>query len=222
MRAGAVYIKVPISTISYGECKDDVGYLKDSIRTCGQLQPVGIVQRESGYKLVFGSRRVKACKELGMKYIHAVLLTVREGEEESFALNEDIHRKSITVDEIAKRITELNGSVEEMLSLSDEQTENIKNYLLLNEQAKKLISRETERYLKFSGGESEYFARMCKLADDIPSSAKEHIHLSVLSDRRIFINEIEKILKLMRQGGFEDDVTEDEDKIIIEKRNRAG
>lgn len=222
MRAGAVYIKVPISTISYGECKDDVRYLKDSIRTCGQLQPVGIVQRENGYKLVFGLRRVKACKELGMKYVHAVLLTVREGEEEMFALNEDIHRKNITVEEIAKRITELNGNVEEMLSLSGEQTENIKNYFLLNENARKSVSSETEKYLQYSGGDGEYFARMCKLAEEIPLSAKEHIRLSVLSDRRIFINEIEKILKLMRQGGFANDVTEDDDKIIIEKRNRAG
>ena len=48
--------------------------------------------------------------------------------------------------------------------------------------------------------------------------AKEKVRLSVLSDRRIFINEIEKILKLMRQGGYQELIREDEERIVIIKK----
>lgn len=223
MRAGQVYIKVPISAISYDETDSDVSKLKESIKTCGLLQPVGIVLRDTGYKLIFGHRRIKACRELDMQYIHAVLLTVREGEEEIFALNENIHRRQMPVSEIAQRVLKAgSGGIEEMLSLSREQAQDIKNYLVLNTKAKEMLNENNEQYLSASKGESEYFIRMCRLARQIPVTAAEHVRVSVMSDKRIFINEIEKIIKLMRQGGYGANVSEDEEKIIIQKRDRAG
>lgn len=222
MRAGQVYIKVPISAISYEDTDSDVSKLKESIKTCGLLQPVGIVRRDSGYRLVFGFRRIKACRELDMQYIHAVLLTVREGEEEMFFLNENIHRRKLPISQIAKEVLKAgNGGVEEMLSLDRLQAEKIKNYLMLNRQAKELLNENSERYLASSRGESDYFIRMCRLAEQIPVSAEEHVRVSVMSDKRIFINEIERIIKLMRQGGYGANVSEDEDQIVIRKRDKA-
>lgn len=223
MRAGQVYIKVPISAIAYEDTLADVSKLKESIKTCGLLQPIGIVRRDAGYKLIFGHRRIKACRELDMRYIHAVLLTVREGEEAMFALNEDIHRRKIPVSEIAQKALKAeNGSIEEMLSLTGAQAENIKNYLMLNKTAKEMLNESNEQYLLASKGESDYFIRMCRLAGQIPVSAEEHVRVSVMSDKRIFINEIEKIIKLMRQGGYGATVSEDEEKIIIQKHDKAG
>ena len=42
MRAGIVYIKVPIDAINYEKTDDDVTFLKESIKMYGLLQPVGI------------------------------------------------------------------------------------------------------------------------------------------------------------------------------------
>ncbi len=220
MRAGIVYIKVPISSIEYEETADDVKMLAQSIKTCGLLQPVGIVQKERGYKLVFGRRRVKACRELNMKYIHAVLLSVREDEEKIFSLNENIHRRNMCLREIADEILRLNnGGVEELLSVSD--CRRLKEYLVLSDKAKMYVSENTEQFLDYSRGDSEFFIKMCKLLQNIPEKCSDRVRLSVLSDKRIFINEIEKILALMRQGGYEESVSEDEQQIIIRKQDKA-
>lgn len=216
MRAGIVYIKVPISEILTENISDDVTLLKESIKTYGLLQPVGIVPFHDKYKLIFGSRRLKACKELDQKYIHAVLLSVREDEEKYLSYVENIHRSEAA--DALRDASVLRGcDLKNLLCLSHEQTRFIGNYLSLNEDARKKVNAFTSRYVNPAFGDSKYFLRMVELEKNIPVSAKEKVRLSVLSDKRIFINEIEKIVDLMRMGGHSDTVFEDGDKIVIKK-----
>lgn len=222
MRAGIVSIKVPIGSIDFKPGEEDVAQLRESIKKYGLLQPVGITQKENGYGLVFGRRRIQACQELGHKYIHAVLLSVKEEEKACVAACENIHRRPADIACLAEAVLALcQGSPEEELCFSRQQTERVKNYLLLEEDAQAKAQQADPAYIDIAAGDSGYFMRLCELARELPEMAKEKVRLSVLSDKRIFINEIEKILKLMRQGGYQDLITEDEDCIVIMKKEKA-
>ena len=215
MRAGIVYTKLPINSIKFDLTKDDVSLLKDSIKTYGLLQPVGVVRDgETGYKLIFGNRRIKACMELEQKYIHAVLLSFREDEQKHINAVENIHRTSSL-----PSLLQLNREydLKSLLCLSDETMLFLANYYLLSDEAKKEVNDFTKEYVNSSLGDSKYFLRMIELEKNIPAAAKDKVRLSVLSDKRIFINEIEKILDLMKAGGHKDTIFEDDKRIIIKK-----
>ncbi len=216
MRAGIVYIKVPIASIRYEMVNDDVSSLKDSIRMYGLLQPVGIIKMDEGYKLIFGKRRIKACLELGHKYIHSVLLSVREDEEKSVSFSENIHRSNR--DFLLDAFLAYKGlDIRELLCLDEKQMDYIKALALLDKNALSLIDAITKNFAVCAEGDSKYFMRMCDIIRNVPLTAKEKVRLSVLSDKRIFLNEIQKILELMRLGGFNDTVFEDGEKIVINK-----
>ncbi len=218
MRAGIVYVKIPIASVRYELIKDDVSYLKDSIKMYGLLQPIGVKRLDEGYRLIFGRKRLKACLELGHKYIHSVLLSVREDEEKSVSFSENIHRSCD--DFLINALEEYKGSdIKDLLCLNKAQMEYIKALSMLDEDAVKHIDSVSRHFVRISEGDSKYFLRMCEILKNVPLTAKERVRLSVLSDRRIFLNEIQKILDLMRLGGYDDTVFEDGDKIIISKKN---
>lgn len=215
MRAGIVYIKIPISSIKFDYIKDDVSALKDSIKMYGLLQPIGVARYgENNYKLIFGNRRLKACMELNQKYIHAVLLSFREDEQKHINAVENIHRQSAM-----PTLLKLNKEydLKTLLCLNNQTMQFLVNYFSLSDEAKESVNDFTYKYVNSALGDSRYFLRMVELEKNIPAAAKDKVRLSVLSDKRIFINEIEKILDLMKAGGHNDTVFEDSDRIIIKK-----
>ena len=219
MRAGIVSIKVPIGSIDFKPGSEDVSQLRESIKKYGLLQPVGITQKKTGYSLVFGRRRIQACQELGYKYIHAVLLSIKEEEKNCVAACENIHRQPMDMAALAEAVLGISeGTPEEELCLSRQQTERVKDYLLLNKDAQEKAREIEPHYIDIAAGDSGYLLRLYELVKELPDMAKEKVWLSVLSDKRIFINEIEKILKLMRQGGYQELIREDEERIVIMKK----
>ncbi len=216
MRAGIVYIKVPICSILYETINDDVTFLKESIKMYGLLQPVGIKPDNKGYKLLFGRKRIKACLELGHKYIHAVLISVREDEEKYINYVENIHRSRD--DDLYKAQKNLiNTDIKEVLCLSPQNMNYIENLCLLDEFSIQKLNDKTRPFIIDAKGDNKYFLRMCEIIDTIPLAAKEKVRLSFLTDKRIFLNEIEKIVDMMRNYGHNDSFYEDNDKIIIKK-----
>lgn len=216
MRAGIVYIKVPIEDIFYEKIDDDVTFLKESIKMYGLLQPVGIKAKKDGYKLLFGKKRVKACMELGHKYIHSVLVSVREDEEKYLNFIENIHRSQD--DFLYSALNTFKGAdLKEHLCLSPENMNYMEALYPLDEFAREKFTKKTIPFILDAKGDSKYFLRMCAVIDNVPLTAKEKIRLSYLTDKRIFLNEIEKIVDLMRLYGHNDTFIEDNDKIIIKK-----
>lgn len=215
MKSGILYIKLPISTIKFDYIPDDVSLLKESIKTYGLVQPIGVVRNgDTGYKLVFGKRRIKACAELNHKYIHTVILSIRQDEEKYLEYVENLHRTN-RIDTL--KTLNLQGDLRSALCLSDEDMRFLSNFRSLSDEAKKEVNNFTAKYVTPSLGDNKYFLRMVALEKNIPAAAKDKVRLSVLSDKRIFINEIEKILDLMKAGGHKDTVIEDDDRIIIKK-----
>jgi len=216
LRAGIVYIKVPISSITFEKTDKDVTFLKESIKMYGLLQPIGIKPSGNGYKLLFGKNRIKACLELGYKYIHSVLISVREDEEKYINYIENIHRTNDDFLFLAQKNL-IGTDIKEALCLSPTNMNYIQNISMLNDFCLEKITQKTKNFVVDAQGDSNYFLRMCSIIDNIPLTAKEKVRLSFLTDKRIFLNEIEKIVDLMRVYGHNDSFIEDKDKIIIKK-----
>lgn len=67
--------------------------LARSIREVGLLQPITLRSTASGYELVAGERRLRACKMLGMKEISAIVVpNMRECEAALLAMIENLQR----------------------------------------------------------------------------------------------------------------------------------
>lgn len=213
MRADIVHVKIPIKKIVADEKTQDVELLKKSIARFGLLQPIGVVKIDKGYRLVFGARRLQACKELGKKYIHTVLLQIKEDKVKRIAFEENFQRRKNKISHMAKKALEISEKCE--LLLSSDQSDMIKNYLCLNDEAKS-VADDFEVLVNLSRGKSENLLSAVKLARD-KAKGKEKIRLSFFNDRRIFVNEIERIVSIMRREGFCDIIDETEDSITIKK-----
>lgn len=87
-------VELPIAEIVVGERirKDlgDIGLLADSIAEIGLMQPIGVTPE---MKLIFGGRRLEACKTLGWKMIPAWVLdmaSILRGEWAENAIRKDL------------------------------------------------------------------------------------------------------------------------------------
>lgn len=93
--------------------------LARSIREVGLLQPITLRSTASGYELVAGERRLRACKMLGMKEISAIVVpNMRECEAALLAMIENLQREDLHFLEEAEGYQSLmrqHGSTQEEL-----------------------------------------------------------------------------------------------------------
>lgn len=76
--------------------KNAIKELARSIREVGLLQPITLRSTASGYELVAGERRLRACKMLGMKEISAIVVpNMRECEAALLAMIENLQREDL-------------------------------------------------------------------------------------------------------------------------------
>ncbi len=74
--------------------------LKGSIQRDGLLQPIVVRRTDSGYELIAGERRLRACRALGMQNIPALVRSVEHDQQLVLALVENIQRSDLNaVDE---------------------------------------------------------------------------------------------------------------------------
>ncbi|MDH7515846.1 MAG: ParB/RepB/Spo0J family partition protein [Bacteroidota bacterium] len=77
--------------------------LVQSIRENGVVQPITVRRFEDGYQLITGERRVRACREAGVKFIPAYIRAVASEEEMlELALIENLQRETLNPIEIAQ------------------------------------------------------------------------------------------------------------------------
>jgi ParB family chromosome partitioning protein len=87
--------------------KNELEFLRKSIRAFGVVVPIIVRVVPGGYQLVAGQRRFKACKQLGMRLIPAIVreLSVKEMIELSYL--ENLHRAELTSVEKAEALERL-------------------------------------------------------------------------------------------------------------------
>jgi ParB family transcriptional regulator, chromosome partitioning protein len=84
---------------------DDIKNLMQTIKDNGLLQPIGVKEEKEGYTILWGNRRLNACKKLGWKTISAVILSKKDDvmtEEQFIVLNltENIQNKPLSLFEL--------------------------------------------------------------------------------------------------------------------------
>ena len=110
--------------------------LSISIKNIGIIQPITIRKIENNnYQLISGERRLRACKELGLKNIPAYVREANDQDSLEMALVENIHRQDLDAIEIAisyqRLIEEINLTQEELSDKIGKNRTTISNYLRL-------------------------------------------------------------------------------------------
>ncbi|MGP1506043.1 MAG: ParB/RepB/Spo0J family partition protein [Campylobacter sp.] len=81
--------------------------LSESIKTHGLLQPIIVTQKENGYMLIAGERRLRATKLLGQSKIRAIVADFADKNLRELALIENIQREDLNPIELANSYKEL-------------------------------------------------------------------------------------------------------------------
>lgn len=107
-------IDLPTSDLRASIDEDALDELADSLRESGQLQPIGVSQKEDGrFEVIFGARRTRAANLLGWSEIEATIRTTTERENtRADKLIENVQRQDLTPIEEAYGLIELIGDGE--------------------------------------------------------------------------------------------------------------
>lgn len=130
---------------SFEDAENTLADLAESIRSRGVLQPILVRPKDSGYELVAGERRFRACQLAGLEQVPAYIREMDDEEAEDAQLAENIHRKNLTQIEEAKKIQrdfDRLGSVEAVLAKHQKSRSWLSKTLALlslPEQAKRLV-----------------------------------------------------------------------------------
>lgn len=93
-----------IENIRQRPSQDSVNELMQSIKQDGLMQPIGVQLKDSEYILIWGFRRLEACKKLGWKTIPTNIIKEDMSEDEFLIMNanENVQRHNITVSELGR------------------------------------------------------------------------------------------------------------------------
>ena len=110
--------------------------LSVSIKNIGIIQPITVRKiGNNDYQLISGERRLRACKEIGLKKIPAYVREANDQDSLEMALVENIHRQDLDAIEIAisyqRLIEEINLTQEELSDKIGKNRTTISNYLRL-------------------------------------------------------------------------------------------
>ena len=110
--------------------------LSVSIKNIGIIQPITVRKIDNNtYQLISGERRLRACKEIGLKKIPAFVREANDQDSLEMALVENIHRQDLDAIEIAisyqRLIEEINLTQEELSDKIGKNRNTISNYLRL-------------------------------------------------------------------------------------------
>ncbi len=114
---------------------EELAQLRQSIAEKGLLQPIVVRAVASGFQIVAGERRLRACKELGLDSIPAIVREVPDSQMLEIALVENIQRRDLNPIEKAEAfrqlIDSLNLTHEEAAIRVGKDRSSVTNYLRL-------------------------------------------------------------------------------------------
>ncbi len=97
---------------------DNIKELANSIKEHGVLQPISVRYDRGKYELIAGERRLRACKEAGVKYIPALIVNISDKQSAILAMLENIQREDLNYLEeaegLAMLLNEYNMTQEEL------------------------------------------------------------------------------------------------------------
>lgn len=203
----------------------EIAQLAVSILENGLLQPISIRRCGERYQLVAGERRLRACKLANMKEIPAILCDYKDDATAALGLLENIQRQDLdpfeqargiqdliglwgcTQEEAAKRLgmaqPTLNNKLR-LLHLTDAQQEFCRANGLTERHARAVLRLEDSQRL----GALQVFARQnmnARQADEYVQrlllNKEKKRPIPMVRDVRIFVNTINKAVRLMVDAG---------------------
>ena len=220
--------------------------LASSIRRHGILQPLTVRRRPEGWELVAGERRLRAAKLAGLATVPCIETAVDDGESALLALVENLQRRDLHYFEEAAAIADYlkrSGVTQEeaaaqlgrspsalanklrLLRLSPDcrealtaggLTERLARALLrLEDESERLsaIRHIVDRQLNVAQTEQYVERRLAQLQSTAPAGRRTFI----LKDVRLFLNSLDRGLRLIREAGVgaESRREETEDDILL-------
>lgn len=202
--------------------------LADSIRQNGLLQPLTVRKdRYDRYELISGERRLRACALIGMRHVPCIVIQKTEQESAVLALIENLHREDLNLFEQAlalkKLLAEWHLTQEEAasrLGMAQSTLANKLRLLRLSAKEQELILRHnlTERHaraLLYVEEEAKRWELLQKiianhlnvaqteaLLAEQKKAQKKHKNPPIIKDVRLFVNTINKAVKIMKLSGI--------------------
>ena len=225
--------------------KEEIEQLSSTIREYGLIQPITVRPSLSGYELIAGERRLKACRLAGLKTITAYVIDVEQSDSAMMALIENVQRQDLHFFEeavaIGRLIKEHNLTQEKVSQALGKKQSTIANKLRLLKLDKEVMSliinyalteRHARALLKIDGVplqkmiiESIYkkglnVKRTEELIDTIlkgeNTKAKNNLASKFICDNRIYINSVRAVYNSIKDKGVNTDFdVKEEDKRIV-------
>ena len=208
--------------------------LGESIKKYGVIQPISVrkIPNSFDYELVAGERRLRACIEIGMERIPAIVVKINDNDSAVIALIENLQRQDLNFLEEAEAYLHLisdHGMTQEELSAkigkSQSAVANKLRVLKLSPTMRKLIlshnltERHARAFLRLPDDDTRMIAlkRVCDntltvketerlvetMLSSIDKEEKESKDTYVLKDVRIFLNTIKRAISVMKNSGID-------------------
>lgn len=168
--------------------------LSESIKKHGLLQPIVVVEKDDGYMLIAGERRLRATKLAGFSEIKSIVADFESQNLRELALIENIQRENLNPIELANAYNELINEYkitqEELSSIihkSRTQITNTIRLLNLSEETKKLILES-----KISQGHAKTLIGL--------SQEDEKSVIDTILGQKLSVRETEKLIKDVKSG----------------------
>ncbi len=170
--------------------------LKASIKEKGILQPILVREKDGGYEVIAGERRLKAARALNLEKIPAIIKKVTDQEALVIALIENIQREELNPIEEAQAykrlIEEFNFSHEAIAQNVGKDRSTITNLLRLLK-----LSNDIQKSI-YAGQLSVGHARAL-LSLEIPAERDRVFNLTV--KKGLSVREVENLIKTIVSGG---------------------
>lgn len=206
--------------------------LAESIRQYGILQPLTVRRCGTAYELVAGERRLRAARMAGLKEVPCLLAQVDERDSAFLALIENLQRRDLDYWEEAEAIARLirlyqltQEQAAERIGKSQSAVANKLRLLRLSEPVRRALQEHhlSERHARALLRLSDEHQQLCALhtivqrqynvartEEYIEALLEENRHQPpqrratyIIKDVRLFLNSVERGLRLMQQSGVD-------------------
>jgi ParB family chromosome partitioning protein len=200
---GARVEELPVEKISPNPFQPrkhfDEGALKElshSIKEHGLLQPIVVIEKEEGYLLIAGERRLRAHKLANLPSIKAIIANVEidEFRLRELALIENIQRENLNAIELAHSYAELievhnitHDELSDIVHKSRSQITNTMRLLSLSDYAKKQLVKG-----KISQGHAKVLVGL--------DEKKQKIIIDSIIGQKLSVRDVEKMVKNNKSG----------------------
>lgn len=229
---------------------DDIKLLElaSSIRQHGLLQPITVRAARSGYEIVMGERRYRACQMLGFTHIEAFILSATQEQSAILALIENLQRENLhyfeeaeayqdllrqgmSQDNLARKLGKSPSCVANKLRLLKLEPE-LRRYLLeenlserharallpLPDPAGRMRIAAQAAQQHLTVRETEMLVQRAQKRLPVPPPQRRVI--SLVRDHRLYLNAIKSVLNQMQESGLKSDYSIQEGENWVEMKIR--